>query len=325
MWCRVVTKGFGALVAALCISAPARAADGAGPFIWYRSAEGCPDGDAFLNRLRARGVEGHMARVGDPVDFVVTLGSGQEGAQGLLERQTATGTVAVRELDGTDCEQVADGIALVLAMARESTPERPPSPREEARAKPSPASVLQAPPARPVKERGASSRRVVWAVGAQGGWIVGVTPAVLAEAAAFVELALGEFLRTASFRAYAFGGVGSNSELSTFILAGRMEGCPLAVSAGAFAAMPCVGLDLGTLNADGSGPKALKDHGFWAAAEISARASLTVAGPLSFEAQVGALIPFQHYQLTSEGSTTPLYASSPVGLNAAFGVRIRLP
>ena len=46
------------------------------------------------------------------------------------------------------------------------------------------------------------------------------------------ELAVGESLRTASFRAYAFGGAGSSSEFSTSVLAGRLEACPLAVNAG---------------------------------------------------------------------------------------------
>src|SRR4051812_39087061 len=42
--------------------------------IWYRSAEGCPTGDAFLARLAAHDVVGRVAQVGDRIDFVVTLG-----------------------------------------------------------------------------------------------------------------------------------------------------------------------------------------------------------------------------------------------------------
>src|SRR5690349_11532312 len=87
------------------------------PLIWYRSGEGCPDGAGFLQRLEARGVRARLAGVGDPIDFVVTLGVDGDGARGLLERQTKTGTVAIRRLDGGTCDEIADGLALSLTLA----------------------------------------------------------------------------------------------------------------------------------------------------------------------------------------------------------------
>src|SRR5690349_8010617 len=98
-------------------AARARADSPEPPLIWYRSGEGCPDGAGFLERLAARGVQAKLAGVGDPIDFVVTLGTGAEGARGLLERQTKTGTVAIRRLDGGTCEEIADGLALSLSLA----------------------------------------------------------------------------------------------------------------------------------------------------------------------------------------------------------------
>src|SRR5262245_20939156 len=85
--------------------------------VWYRSTEGCPDARSFLARLEARGVTARVAGVGDPVDFVVTLGIGTDGAQGLLERQTREQTVAIRRLGGGTCDEVADAIALSLVVA----------------------------------------------------------------------------------------------------------------------------------------------------------------------------------------------------------------
>src|ERR1041385_595622 len=96
---------------------PASAAGVRPTLVWYRSADGCPDGAAFLARLEARGGRARLADVGGPLAFVVTLGNGPEGARGLLERQTDPRTVAIRRLDGGTCEQVADAIALSLAVA----------------------------------------------------------------------------------------------------------------------------------------------------------------------------------------------------------------
>jgi hypothetical protein len=87
--------------------------------IWYRSAEGCPTGPEFLERLRSAGVEARLAEAGDRVDFVVTLGASSGMSSGRLEKQTRSGTVAIRQLDGASCEQVAEALALSLALARE--------------------------------------------------------------------------------------------------------------------------------------------------------------------------------------------------------------
>src|SRR5690606_782591 len=41
--------------------------------IWYRSSEGCRDGAVFVTRLAELGRAATLARVGDRVDFVVTV------------------------------------------------------------------------------------------------------------------------------------------------------------------------------------------------------------------------------------------------------------
>src|SRR5689334_11514042 len=124
------------LFATLAGSQPASAAGVRPALVWYRSADGCPDGAAFLARLEARGVRARLADVGDPIDFVVTLGNGPEGARGLLERQTDTRTVAIRRLDGGTCEQVADAIALSLAVANTPRDEPDGAPQKPAETSP---------------------------------------------------------------------------------------------------------------------------------------------------------------------------------------------
>lgn len=60
-------------------------------WVWYRTSEGCPDGEAFVSRLSELGKTARLASVGDRVDFVVTLGSGPQESSGRIERQTRGG------------------------------------------------------------------------------------------------------------------------------------------------------------------------------------------------------------------------------------------
>lgn len=58
-----------------------------------------------------------LAKAGDHIDFVVTLVADEADVVGRLERQTQSGTVAIRELRDKECARVADAIALSLALA----------------------------------------------------------------------------------------------------------------------------------------------------------------------------------------------------------------
>jgi hypothetical protein len=88
--------------------------------VWYRNGAQCPDGAGFLKLLEQHAVRARLATVGDRVDFVVTLGTDARGHVGRLERQTQRGTVAIRDLMGDDCLQVADALALSLGLAAAS-------------------------------------------------------------------------------------------------------------------------------------------------------------------------------------------------------------
>lgn len=87
-----------------------------GPVIWYRSSEGCPDGEAFLSRLARRAQGARLAQVNDRIDFVVTLGALEGRSSGKLERQTVGSTVAIREIETQSCEEAADVLALTLML-----------------------------------------------------------------------------------------------------------------------------------------------------------------------------------------------------------------
>ena len=85
------------------------------PLIWYRSADGCPDGPDFSNDSRRAGSM-RLAVVGEPIDFIVTL-ERRGGSRGLLERQTKTEPSPSVDSTGA-CDEIADGLALSLSLAR---------------------------------------------------------------------------------------------------------------------------------------------------------------------------------------------------------------
>lgn len=93
------------------------AAEGEPVSIWYRSSDGCPSGEEFVGRLAALGRGARLAGAGDRIDFVVTLGANAQTSAGRLERQTTSGTVAIREVEAESCQQVSEALALSLDLA----------------------------------------------------------------------------------------------------------------------------------------------------------------------------------------------------------------
>src|SRR6185436_792272 len=111
-----------AVLGCFCFVASLRGtASGAEPgaVVWYRASENCPSGQAFLDKVPKRGAGARLAAAGDHIDFLVTLLPYGGETVGRLERQTRSATVAIRELHDAHCDQVADALALSLALALE--------------------------------------------------------------------------------------------------------------------------------------------------------------------------------------------------------------
>jgi hypothetical protein len=318
-----------AFAAVSAVASEARADEGRALAIWYRSAEGCPDVHSFLSRLAARGVRAHSAEVGDAVDFVVTLGRVPGGSQGLLERQTRTGSVAIRTLDGDDCEQVADGIALGLVLASEDV-------------RPAPAASAPSPPASTgdrTVDRGvetpstptASARGAATWLGAEGALMTGVVGTVVPGAAVFGEFVPSGrgFLGGGSLRVAAVGGTGSASvsgeSIRTTLLFGRLEGCPVSARIAELRFSPCASFDLGEIGAHGSGVTSETSHDVWAALGVSARGEWSPAHGFMLSADVGALLPLTRYDVVASGRGAPLASGARFGVSASVGVGFRLP
>lgn len=312
------------------LAAPARAETPTQTLIWYRSAEGCPDGEGFLARLEARGVHGRLAQVGDPIDFVVTLGNDAQGARGMLERQTKTGTVAIRKVDGGTCDEVADGVALSLSLAdvpaehREAAAPVPPSaPPEEPR---SAAVALDAGPNAPPAASARGSRSARWAFGFQGSVTSGMSPGLLPGGELFVAYAPGRagLLVGSSLRLSGFGGARGSAisdaghDYTLSVIGGRLGACPARLGSPGVHVSPCAAFEMGATGAGSS-------SAVWAAVRAGFRLELRLGEAARLEAEVDAVRPFTRYEIVAESPERTLYRTAPVGLGLGLGANFSWP
>lgn len=338
------------------VVAPARAEDEV-VSVWYRSSEGCPNGDEFVKRLAALGRAARLAGAGDHIDFVVTLGANQPKSEGRLERQTASGTVAIREVQAESCQQVSEALALSLDLAlgprsqespsgpqgpeapraREPTPTTPSPPAPAPTAAPTPAPdepASPAPPQTPPLSESATRTRTTaptptaapsqsktagpnFGIGLEGTVRTGTTPEPMPGIAALVELG-GERYDSPSGRLF-FGVSRSDKDDLAFLLwAGRLEGCtPLAGSRN-FRLGPCIQFELGALNADYSAGQGGTDTGFWGALGAAVLVGSRVNSSVALEAQLGGHVPLKRYRTI--GNDGELFRTRSLGFFAGLGV-----
>src|SRR5690349_18499058 len=200
--------------------------------IWYRGSNGCPEAGDFLRRLAALGRSASLARVGDPVDFVVTVASTLERSEGRLERQTQHGTMAIREVSAPLCDEVADGLALSLDLALAPAAESPG------------AEPGEAPPASDT----AGTASTPLALGAEALLSTPIAPAALPGLGLFLEIPLGApTLRVALRGQHGESEARADIDVTTTLLGGRVEGCFSAWAGANFSASPCLALDAGWL------------------------------------------------------------------------------
>jgi hypothetical protein len=298
-----------------------------------------------------------LAQAGDHIDFVVTLVAERNETVGRLERQTNSGTVAIRELRDATCEQVADALALSLGLALtpghsdaeplvaksgDDSSDSARAPIETGSSEtasgsspeltsPPAATATAAPVAPPrVPTKAAPAPNPEWSVGADLGAMIGITTHPLPRGELFVDFkpALRHLLPNLSLRGGLVGTAGSSETaigpVQRWILAGRAEACPVAWVAGRFDVRPCVAFELGADNASGHGGSSLDDHGIWAAPAARLRLAFDLQPKLvSLEVSGGALIPLIHKEILA-GSQS-LYRDATVVFHAGLGISIRLP
>lgn len=339
---------FGLCTALVLFFSPSASAEseGNGPSIlWYRSSEGCPDSASFLGFFGDRAAQVRLAEAGDRVDFVVNLALGPEGARGRLERETARGTVAIREVEDASCEKVAQVIALNLSLALEpSEPEQSSSEAQTTPAEQAPPTESQEPPEEqtppPSKEAAAikakepsttprrereeeadGARPVEWRMGLQGGVASGLSKGLLGRGTLFLEArSLVSSLPDLTVRSALLVALGSSdTEIGPIrhsLWAGELRVCPVALHQGALTLDPCLAGELGQLGA--AGP--LRDSAFWAAVGAHGQARWALSQRFALDGDVGAHFPLLNYEIMA--GSAPLYRSAPVGFSIQVGASV---
>jgi hypothetical protein len=275
--------------------------------IWYRGSNGCPEAGDFLRRLAALGRSASLARVGDPVDFVVTVANTPERSEGRLERQTRHGTMAIREVSAPRCDDVADGLALSLDLALAPALETPGAERgEEPRAS---------------DAEGPARGRL--ALGAEALLSTPIAPSPLPGLGLFLEIPFGApALRVALRGQHGESEARADIQVTTTLIGGRLEGCVTAWAAANFSASPCAALDVGWLSVESSSSRGRSDAALWASGSALARVSYEGASPLVLALYAGALVPFVRYELGAPTGAA-VFETQALGVETGLGAAWR--
>ena len=335
----------------LALAMPA-VAESQPPAVWYRASEKCPNGAQFLEKLAENSRQARLAQAGDHLDFVVTLVTEGKETLGRLERQTDGGIVAIRELRDTPCERVADALALSLSLAlvpgqSSAGPvlKKPAeTPEELALVVPSAtaaaASTADTPPApsQPASSRAASARSARpeplseprWAVGLDVGAMIGVSTQPQPRGEVFVDFrpAFAHFLPSLSLRAGVVGAAGSSETsvgpIRRWIVAGRIEACPVALGGERIEFRPCAAFELGPAGASTEGASGQTDYSLWAAPGGQLHLGVAVQPKLLWlEASGGVIVPLTRNEIFSASQS--LYRDAPAVFHGSLGILFQLP
>jgi hypothetical protein len=315
--------------ALLARSAPVSADESPEPIrIVYRAPAGCPDEASFTAMIRGRTSLMRFASPTEPArTFEVSLRAGRSpgrsssGRLTIRERGRDEGS---RDLDAATCADVADAIALVVALAIDPRAlAKRVSPATEsalltdagvfdaeadaplADAGPVDLPVVVAPPPAPTglpepssdppSEPSAdasphSPRRSLGVVaGVDFSATTGVAPSLLFGPSPYLGW---RFLRLSFVRSATttFAG-GEGSSRFTWTV-GRIDACPLTLVGGTFRASACARVESGELEADGITVKDPRDRtSGWLALGPLVRAEWSLLGPLFLDAE--GVVPFR--------------------------------
>jgi len=300
--------------------------------------DGCITSRDFLSEVRRRTVRVRAAEPGEPArSFTLSIRTGAP-VVGVLSAENGDGTTTRRVVEGVNCREVADALALVLAVTLDpfTDPSRAPAaiPSDRAASEPtSPRAALTTtavaqPPAAANAGSGSSWQQ---AFGAEATLVSGLfhTPLVGLGARYIVAppskrpapllLTAGAFV---SFGAdapadYAAGGV------VRYHLQGISAGvCPVGIRPHPRVRVyPCGALTLGRLQAEGVGlPNQQGSAIALAAGSLEGRGVIHVAGPVGLVASAGLSMPIGKYQTTVTGADRPVSVVSRLGFVGQLGV-----
>jgi hypothetical protein len=334
-WGGLVGAVGAALASALVSTSSSAQTDGRPIRLEYDAAESCPSRDTFVAGLRAR-TDRFELTLADPraTTYRVTLRPGNESragdeTTGQVESRDASGAQVVQKLHGTTCGEVANALALVLALAIDAR-------ANDARAftaAPTPPPPLAPPaaPPEPPSDRfvGRTSRTSRWAVSSTLG--VGVTgPFVGPEAFLEVSLVPATGDRRFSFVPGARLGASlgwsragdSFGDVAQFTRASALlDLCPLRLAWGRLVAFACARGEAGALTASGGSLQTTPRPSLAGGALVVAR--WTPWDRVFVQLEGGVVLPFPQDRFLLDGFA--VYIVSPVEAlgSVAVGARFR--
>jgi len=306
--------------------------------IEYRAPASCPDEAALVSRIRAR-VDVRPARPGETVPtFAVTVQADRDRVVGRIasmnERSEATG----REVTGTDCADVIDAAALIVAMGLSPQTSGSAPTRTESFA-PAATGVMTenagasgraptSPAEAPTAKSGSSAHLRLLGSG-QAEATFGYWPSPL--------VAVGARLQVIRTRAYASGpsiavGFAAAQPVERDLLmgharlaltTGELFVCPLSVDlAPSLNLRPCARFDLGQLKAEGSGiPGAHGKELVFSSAGVLGQVSFVPVEPLVVDAQASVLVPLTPYEFKFDPDSI-IYRAPFLGLSASLAMGV---
>jgi hypothetical protein len=247
----------------------------------YSAEPGCIDADSFWWEVqqRAAHVERTTERSRRNLRVAIAAGaSGRTEGEIVLVEDDKSSRQAI---SGESCEEVARALALIAALAIETSAPPPKSvpAREEPAAAEAPVIAASAPPSEPAP-------RLRLSAGASAGVRGGALPSPAIEPWLFAELESAIRIRAG------FGYASQSAARASFSLAvGRIEACPLALSFGPIAAEPCAWVEAGGLSASGlAATDARSGTNLWLAPGLTLRVRFE-AGILYVAAEAGSGAP----------------------------------
>jgi hypothetical protein len=298
----------------------------------YSALGHCPDEADFSARVRARTTRVRFAQPGETVRrFDVTLFDGAP-ASGQISVVDAEGPHGVRRVRAATCAEVADAIALVVALAvnpETPAPAHPASVPERTGTRMPGASGPLPPQQTGITPAGVTSTAGRVFAGADLALNGGVTPDVLAAVSPYLgwqatDGTLAPELRLSAIRSMSNEAV-SNGQASFVWTAGRLDGCPVAWQAAALRVAPCARIEAGAIEVETTGVPAPRTRlRGWFAAGVLIRAEWSLVDALFADAELAALVRASNDRFVVLPDTT-LYQVQLIGLGAGLGLGARFP
>jgi hypothetical protein len=350
---RARLRSFLAALVFTCTPASAASAQEDGGTIQfnYRASDGCPDRASFVARVRARTTRAQLAnpgtgpREGSAFDVEVDAGHPAYGRVIVGDPHRPDGT---RRVQADTCDEVADALALVVALAIDPSPPLPPlalvdggPPAPEAAVSPAVAPPVPSPsveldPTPPgrgaieeLRPRSSPARHAppaVLSAGLDAAVDVGVSPAMLVGLSVYAgwtsrsTTLFSPSLRLALDRAQS-GTLSAPGGTAAFTWSvGRLDACPVARVSHGLRVTACARVEAGALEVSGGNIVApMTKTRFWLATGALARGQWTFFEPLFLNIEAGADLRATSDRFYFFPDTT-VYRVPWVGVSAAAGL-----